>query len=395
MASFAAMPAFPMAFWGTITLNGNPAPVNTVVRAYYGDILAGQVVVAEEGIYGYTESTKQKLVVKEEIGSLFFTFQTSSINEGSETSGCIGVSYSGFTSGLTVEKDLIFNTTNCGGGGGFVGQVMSTGSSQVTITNSTATANLLVNSDVTNPKIDASSFISGGTGTLPEINVTSNNTNNTTMAISASTVVSSTDTAWDGVIALPTVVNSVTLPETPGQTKTFVTGIEVGFTGGKLSFDKAVRILLVGQAGNRAGYVRTGTAFTEITAVCEADSQTAGNALAIDGECKIDTDVGSDLVIWTKHFTSFATYTQVATATSPSTGSSPSSSSPSPGGNGMPYSPTIKKKGDANSDNKVDIFDFNTLMINWGKTGSNLNDFNSDNKVDIFDFNLLMVNWGK
>jgi len=53
-------------------------------------------------------------------------------------------------------------------------------------------------------------------------------------------------------------------------------------------------------------------------------------------------------------------------------------------------------KGDANNDQKVDILDFNILMINWGKTGSGIaGDFNSDGKIDIFDFNLLMINWTK
>ena len=60
-----------------------------------------------------------------------------------------------------------------------------------------------------------------------------------------------------------------------------------------------MRILLPGQAGKRAGYSRPGTDFTEITSTCAADSQAAGDALATDGECKID--VGGDLVIWTKH----------------------------------------------------------------------------------------------
>ena len=53
------------------------------------------------------------------------------------------------------------------------------------------------------------------------------------------------------------------------------------------------------------------------------------------------------------------------------------------------------QKVDSNKDGKVDILDFNALMINWGKTGTNVADFNSDGKVDIFDFNLLMINWGK
>ncbi|MCX6813315.1 MAG: hypothetical protein NTV77_02430 [Candidatus Azambacteria bacterium] len=51
---------------------------------------------------------------------------------------------------------------------------------------------------------------------------------------------------------------------------------------------------------------------------------------------------------------------------------------------------------DTNSDGKVDVLDFVSLLANWGKTESNTaGDFNSDGKVDIFDFNLLMINWTK
>ncbi|MFH1990531.1 MAG: dockerin type I domain-containing protein [Patescibacteria group bacterium] len=49
---------------------------------------------------------------------------------------------------------------------------------------------------------------------------------------------------------------------------------------------------------------------------------------------------------------------------------------------------------DANKDGKIDILDFNMLMIHWGETGTgNIADFNGDGIVDILDFNLLMVNW--
>jgi len=95
---------------------------------------------------------------------------------------------------------------------------------------------------------------------------------------------------------------------------------------------KQLEFYLLGQAGKRAGYIRTGTAFTEITAVCSADTQTVGNALEVDGECKID--VGSDLVIWTKHFTKFVTYTQTAI---PVLVSSTSTPAPSGGGRGTSY----------------------------------------------------------
>ena len=54
------------------------------------------------------------------------------------------------------------------------------------------------------------------------------------------------------------------------------------------------------------------------------------------------------------------------------------------------------QKVDANKDNKIDVLDFNTLMVNWGKTtANNIADFNGDSKVDIFDFNMLMINWTK
>lgn len=85
----------------------------------------------------------------------------------------------------------------------------------------------------------------------------------------------------------------------------------------------------------------------------------------------------------------------------------PTTPTPSPtptsggGGGGVttPTAPTsplsaAAQKVDANKDNKIDVLDFNTLMVNWGKTtANNVADFNGDDKVDVFDFNLLMINW--
>jgi len=54
------------------------------------------------------------------------------------------------------------------------------------------------------------------------------------------------------------------------------------------------------------------------------------------------------------------------------------------------------QKVDANKDGKIDVLDFNSLMVNWGKTTTgNIADFTGDGKVDIFDFNTLMINWTK
>ena len=175
---------------------------------------------------------------------------------------------------------------------------------QVVITNPDQAVTITLDDGVSDPSIDVSAFITNGTGTVPSIAL---NSSVADLTIATSTTITSASTSWDGVIAAPT-VTTVTLPTTSGYTKTLSTAIEVGFTGVQLSFDKGVRILLPGQAGKRVGYVRTGIDFTEITAVCSADNQTTGDALAADAECKID--VGSDLVIWTKHFTTFAAYSQ-------------------------------------------------------------------------------------
>jgi hypothetical protein len=212
--------------------------------------------------------------------------------------------------------------------------------------------------------------------------VTSQNTGNISYAIPNGTTVTANPTSWNGVIAGPT-ATTVTIPD-----MTTDTGIEIGFSDGILSFDRAVRIVFPGQSGKRVGYIRTGISFTEITTTCTNDTQTTNDLMAANGDCKIN--VGSDLVVWTKHFTKFAVYhTTPVTLTSS-------------GGGGGGYVPpttkttcTIGSKGDADGDCTVGILDFNTLMINWGKTGTSVVDFNSDNVVDILDFNTLMINWTK
>lgn len=57
--------------------------------------------------------------------------------------------------------------------------------------------------------------------------------------------------------------------------------------------------------------------------------------------------------------------------------------------------PTPSKSGDTNNDGKIDILDFNVLMVNWGQhvSGAAHGDLNNDGTVDILDFNMLMVAW--
>ncbi len=228
---------------------------------------------------------------------------------GSVTDGNSGNNYAitfvDNTSGVILDTTQVAPQASGNGNGG---ATLNTDKPEVVITNPTQTVDVTISSGTTNPTIDVSAFITGGTGTLPSINITSANANNMSVVIPASTTVTSADTSWNGVIAAPT-VTSVTLPVVSGETRTLNTAIEVGFTGAKLSFNKGVRLLLVGEAGKRAGYIRAGSDFTEITNTCVADNQATGDALATDSECKIN--VGSDLVIWTKHFTKFASFSSV------------------------------------------------------------------------------------
>lgn len=121
-----SFPAFPMSFWGGVTINGSPAPAGTTVRAYYGTQLAGEVVLQETSIYGYNSPIKQKLVIASGSGAITFKTQAAGFNGGSETEGTTPVSHSTFQEGQTIEKDLTFTipiptpppSPNGGGGGG-------------------------------------------------------------------------------------------------------------------------------------------------------------------------------------------------------------------------------------------------------------------------------------
>jgi len=60
--------------------------------------------------------------------------------------------------------------------------------------------------------------------------------------------------------------------------------------------------------------------------------------------------------------------------------------------------PTAAKQGDLNRDGRVDIFDYNILVADFGKTGTPgwiPSDINGNGKVDIFDYNILVENFGK
>jgi hypothetical protein len=143
---------------------------------------------------------------------------------------------------------------------------------------------------------------SGTVSDASEVSTTSNGII-TTLDIPAGTVITGSST-WYGTLTLPTATTTFTLTPDPGNTAVAVLAIEIGAGDIALTFDQAVKLTFVGQASNFIGWSRGGV-FTQITAPCDS----LINPTLTDGaDCKI-TD-GSDLVVWTKHFTSFITYTQ-------------------------------------------------------------------------------------
>jgi hypothetical protein len=232
-----SFPSFPMAFWGTADINGRALAVGTEIQAYCGTSLIGEVTMAENGIYGYTDSTKIKLLISSCSGGI--TFEYVLPNTITALTGATALQYTdGFVSGQIVNENLNFITTqSCTISNGLGSQVWS--SSQ------------------------------WGTCTVVSCNSGYTQSGNSCLA------------SYSG-----------------------------GGGGG-------------GSSGGGGGSVST-----------------------------------------------------VATTATPvvSTG-------------------TIR--GDANNDGVVNILDYNSLMVSWGKGGSNISDLNGDGIVDILDYNMLMVNWTK
>jgi hypothetical protein len=83
----------------------------------------------------------------------------------------------------------------------------------------------------------------------------------------------------------------------------------------------------------------------------------------------------------------------ITRCTSPA--SSPSASVSS-GVSATPVASSFGKVGDIDGNGKVDIFDYNILLTNFGKSGSAIQgDLDSNGKVDIFDYNSFLTNYGK
>jgi hypothetical protein len=188
-------------------------------------------------------------------------------------------------------------------------------SPKVEINNSQLSYTINVPATVTAPSINVSSIsTASGENTVAAVvgSISSNietSVGHLDVDIPAGANISGPSSAWDGVINLPQVKlnSSIALVSTPDVIATVSKAIEIGAGDVPLTISKAVRLLISGEAGKLVGYSTSGV-FTKIQDICAEDSQSAGDALSDGGNCKIN--VGDDMVVWTKHFTVFITYTE-------------------------------------------------------------------------------------
>lgn len=59
----AASPQLPCEFYGTVTLQGSPAPAGTMITAYIKDTPRGTITMSEPGTFGGTGTFDERLIV--------------------------------------------------------------------------------------------------------------------------------------------------------------------------------------------------------------------------------------------------------------------------------------------------------------------------------------------
>ena len=112
--------------------------------------------------------------------------------------------------------------------------------------------------------------------------------------------------SWDGSFNLPS--PSGVGPPAPGQLTVHTKRVAVSVgSDTPLHLDRAVRILIPGEGGQRVFFSEGGGPQRAVQECAFADSQEAADAGLLAGEdCHID--VGRDLAIWTRHLSHWGTY---------------------------------------------------------------------------------------
>jgi hypothetical protein len=200
--------------------------------------------------------------------------------------------------------------------------VLSSSIREVTVDCSVPLVQVITPSNIVNPVLDLSP-ITDPDGKLLVANITCNIHLETllpsaivTVDIPAQAAIKGPSALWSNKVIIPPVPITPPADLLPSGSQISL-AIEVGHQVAPLDITRGTRIFMNNQAGKNIGYI-SNNVFREITNACSDDSQIVGDALATGQDCKIEN--GSDLVIWTKHFSSFITYDLASSSTDSTSG---------------------------------------------------------------------------
>lgn len=191
-----------------------------------------------------------------------------------------------------------------------------TASCDVTVTKqetATSGGSITITTDIpviiTVPQGVSSSITVTPNAALPLVEVNSDKVN---MTITPGTQVNGSNT-----IKLPEVMPSSSVTLAAAQQVDLV--IKLGSDLGTITFTKPVRLVLKGQGKKSAGFIDNNGNFQAISIlssltglISDADVDAADIALSNAGVQQGAVVSGSDLIVWTKHFTKFVAYTPAA-----------------------------------------------------------------------------------
>ena len=92
-----SFPSYPISFWGEARINGENISKDSKIEAFCDNELIGEVILLEDGVYGYPESTKQKMLISSCETGVVFNYNGSEIRYGEE-----------MDPGDVIEKDFYF-----------------------------------------------------------------------------------------------------------------------------------------------------------------------------------------------------------------------------------------------------------------------------------------------
>ncbi len=346
-----AVPQLPHIFYGDITINGSPAPVGTVVIAKVNGVEKGRVTTAVTGQYGGPGAYDQKLLVQGDItGGAQITFSVSGVS---------GIPTASFESGKVEQLNLLFTISQVEVTPSGLAGLLNNGTLAVSGTTESATSLNTTQQVVINVAVD------GGTSSvnIPKdtvITKTGGGTFNANNLTASSVTPSSLSGLGTGVV-----VN--------GALQWGLANLGLEFSS-PISISIFVGVALNGQTLNVQRSITGNSGWT-------SDGISPATCVVSSGVCSFSTTRASYFV---------ASHT---VSTGGGGGGGGGGSGLTPVSTSTP-APGIAQKADMDKNGKVDIFDFNLLMVHWGETGlGNVADFNGDNRVDILDFNSLMIYW--